>query len=406
MSSEDLEHGHGAHRARNPMMTAGTVSEAWLGGVLDIAVDGIIVIDEQARILVFNKACQDLFGYEADEMLGKNISILMPPEYSAHHDNYLSSYRDTGEKRIIGIGREVAAMHRDGTVFPVELSVGEALTSQGRQFIGILRDLRTRKAFEKRLGQLQAQVLHMARLNALDEMGAVMAHELNQPLTALMLYLQALSRTIGPPVAAEEGGFAAEVTLAQSVLDKALKEAQRAASIIQRMRSMVEKKRAEFDWVDLRRVVRDAVEHTAFVAQGVTVPIQTSLPDDALVVEADAVQIQQILVNLLRNAIEVTKERDERWIKVTLMSSETHAYVHVQDSGSGIPSEVAQNMFRSFTTTKKTGMGLGLAISRSLAQNHGGDLVVDAGGPQPDGSTRGAIFTLSLPLGPHEKDAG
>ncbi|MBV6656563.1 MAG: PAS domain S-box protein, partial [Devosiaceae bacterium] len=121
-----------------------SVSEVRLDSLLDTAVDGIILIDDEMKILVFNSACEELFGYSADEVIGSNVSMLMPREYAAEHDGYVERYMSTGEKRIIGIGREVRGQHRDGSDFPLELSVGEALTPAGRQFVGIVRDLRPR----------------------------------------------------------------------------------------------------------------------------------------------------------------------------------------------------------------------------------------------------------------------
>eukprot|EP01037_Dinobryon_pediforme_P043976 gene43976-55409_t len=188
--------------------------------------------------MVYYIACEALFGYPAGEVVGRNIRMLMPPEFADHHDRYIGNYLDTGERRIIGIGREVKGRHQDGTIFPLELSVGEAFTPAGRQFIGILRDLRQRKTVEQRLNQLQAQLINMARIQAVDEMGAAVAHELNQPLTAVILYLQAVTRKItsqpdqpllpdGPIV---------------DILQKAVREAERAGSIIQRMRQLVERR--------------------------------------------------------------------------------------------------------------------------------------------------------------------
>ncbi len=365
-----------------------TPSEARFASVLDTAADGIVVIDEEGRILAFNKSCEKLFGYSAPEVIGQNVKVIMPPSYARDHDSYIRHYRDTGEKRIIGIGREVSGLHRDGTVFPVELSVGEARSADGRQFIGILRDLRPRKQVEQRLSHLQAQVMHMTRLSAMDEMGAAMAHELNQPLTALMLYLQAVMR----PLKASEGPVPTEKVI--GIMQKALAEAERAGGIIQRMRQMVEKREPERSHVDLRTVIDDAVDLTDFVAQGSKVQIRRNYGRHPLMVDVDPIQIQQIAINLLKNAVEVARESRGRWVEVSLERTADRALMRVSDSGPGISEEAAQSLFRTFSTTKKSGMGLGLAISRSIAQNHGGDLGVD-----PGGNGRGATFTLSLPLG-------
>lgn len=364
-----------------------TVSEARLLSVLNTAVDGIVVIDEMGRILMFNKACETLFGRPASEVVGRNVSIIMPADYAAEHDRYLSNYRSTGERRIIGIGREVRGRHSDGTVFPVELSVGEAKTPAGRQFIGIIRDLRQRKATEERLNQLQAQLVHMARINAMDEMGAAIAHEINQPLTAVMLYLQAVRRRLGSRADVD--------ATALDVLDRAVKEAERAGSIIQRMRQMVEKRDPHRTPADLGALIGEALDLTLVGITATNVDVRRHIQPDMPRVEIDVVQIQQVIVNLIRNAVEAVRDRGERWIAISARIESDQAIVEVTDSGPGIPPDSVRTLFKAFSTTKRTGLGLGLAISRSIAQNHGGDLSVEAGG----GDTgRGARFRLSLPL--------
>lgn len=365
-----------------------TVSEARLLSVLDTAVDGIIVIDDRARVLVFNKACETLFGYTSEEMIGRNLKMIMPADYADHHDGYVRHYVETGEKRIIGIGREVRGMHRDGTVFPLELSVGEAQTPDGRQFIGVLRDLRARKAVEQRLNQLQAQLVNLARVNAMDEMGAAIAHELNQPLTAVMLYLQAILRK------KRDGAPIPDESLSE-ILAKALREAERAGSIIQRMRQFVEKREPERQQVDLEILIDEALELTLLGHDVAGVEVKRERAVGLPAVEVDPVQIQQILCNLVRNGLEALRGREPRWLKVATRVAGTSVQVVVQDSGPGIPRDAAQNLFKAFSTSKRTGLGLGLAISRSIAQNHGGDLSVD-----PGGEGRGATFFLSLPLTP------
>lgn len=366
-----------------------TVSEARLLSVLDTAVDGIIVIDDKARILIFNKACERLFGYTAQEVVGQNIKMIMPTDYADDHDDYLSNYRNTGVRRIIGIGREVRGAHRDGTVFPVELSVGEAQTPDGRQFIGILRDLRSRKEAEQRLNQLQTDLLHMARVSAMDEMGAALAHELNQPLTAVMLYLQAISRSYSK--ARDQGAQVDFDQAMRPILDKAVKEAERAGHIIQRMRQFVEKREPERRLLDLNALVDDAVELTLLgYRRGTKVSRQFQDPLPQVLV--DAIQIQQIVVNLVRNALEAVKTSQNPSIRISTLAEGRNVHLIVADNGAGIPQDALPNLFKAFSTSKRTGLGLGLAISRTIAQNHGGDLLVD-----PGGQGRGAAFTLVLP---------
>jgi two-component system sensor kinase FixL len=367
-----------------------TVSDARLDSVLDTAVDGIVVIDESGRILVFNQACEKLFGWSEEEVRGRNISMLMPDDFATEHDAFISNYMGSGIRKIIGIGREVRGQHRNGTAFPVELSVGEAMTPDGRQFVGFLRDLRPRKEAEQRLNQLQTDLLHMARVSAMDEMGAALAHELNQPLTAVMLYLQAISRANAREAARQGGGGFSENT--KLILDKAVREAERAGNIIQRMRQFVEKREPERRLLDLNPLVDDAVELTLLGHRRGTRVVRT-FADNLPQVLVDPVQIQQIIVNLVRNALEVVKNVDSPEIRVTTRIGDDVVEMAVEDNGPGIPADAMPNLFRAFVTSKRTGLGIGLAISRTIAQNHGGDLTVD-----PGGGGRGACFVLQLPI--------
>ena len=362
--------------------------ESLLLSVLDTAVDGIIIIDQHARILVYNQACERLFGYAATEALGQNVRLIMSTEFSRHHDRYIADYLSTGRRRIIGIGREVTAQRRDGTVFPVDLSVGEAMTSEGRRFIGIIHDLRQRRANEERLNQLQANMVHMARVSTMDEMGAALAHELNQPLTALMLYIQAVERACGrldPP------GLIPENVLA--ILHKAVREAERAGNIIQHMRQFVEKRNPQRRLVEINPLVEDALELTQFGTRPGSTKVKCDFEADLPQVLVDPVQIQQILVNLTRNALEAVKGRPQPEIAITTCRAEKGIAIRVEDNGPGIRAEAIPDLFKAFASSKSQGLGLGLAISKAIAQSHGGTLEVD-----PGGKGRGARFTLSLPL--------
>src|SRR4051794_35439757 len=159
------------HPRSNGASRQATVSDVQLASVLDTAVDGIIVIDEAATILMFNKACERIFGYEAGEVVGHNVAMLMPNELATQHSWYVDSYKTSGQRRVIGNGREVRGRRKDGSLFPIDLSVGEANTPAGRQFIGILRDITARVEDERRLNELQSELIRLARISALDEMG-------------------------------------------------------------------------------------------------------------------------------------------------------------------------------------------------------------------------------------------
>ncbi len=363
-----------------------TLSEARLESVLETAPDGIVVMDEDSRILVFNKACETLFGYFAHEVLGENVKMLMPQDHGARHDLYVQRYRATGERRILGIGREVEGRRKDGSLFPLDLSVGEAMTPNGRQFIGVIRDLSARRDTERRLADVQAELVRLTRVSALDEMGSAIAHELNQPLTAIMLYLQAAERE----VARLEEGSPSRGHRAGELLAKVTREAQRAGSIIQRVRQLVEKRAPERRIVDLNAVVDEVLE-LAFLGRRRGVALDR-FAQDLPGVSVDPVQIQQVALNLVRNAIEACRTAPEPRVEVRTRREGEHVLLIVHDNGPGIPAERMQSLFQPFKSESGRGMGIGLSISRAIAQSHMGELLVD-----PGGNGVGASFTLRLP---------
>src|ERR1700758_3815382 len=164
-------------------------SELRLRSILDTVPDAIVVIDAQGIIQSFSPAAERLFGYASAEVIGHNVSVLMPSPYREAHDGYLERYLRTGERRIIGIGRIVTGRRKDGETFPMELQVGEFTFAGGRYFTGFVRDLTERRDAERRIQDLQAELLHASRLSAMGQMASTMAHELNQPLTAVTNYL-------------------------------------------------------------------------------------------------------------------------------------------------------------------------------------------------------------------------
>jgi two-component system, LuxR family, sensor kinase FixL len=371
-----------------------TVADFQLQAVLATAVDGIIVIDAQASILMVNAACERMFGYAAHEVIGQNVSLLMPQTGSDWHDPFAEVYRRSGERPGVGASPEVRGRRKDGSFFQIDLSGGEASTPEGLQFVGILRDVTARVEAERRLNELQADLIRLARVSALDEMGLALAHELNQPLTAIMLYLQAAAREFSRRQAADGD------QTAQLILEKARREAHRAGSIIQRLRQLSEKRAPERRSTDLNTIVEDAVDLT-LVGHDRSVQILRNYADNLPTIEADQVQIQQVVVNLVRNALEAVRGRRNAEIVVSTCVEDRHVLLSVTDNGPGIAPEHHVDLFRAFKTGKQRGMGLGLAISRTIVQSHGGELLVDPGG---DG--HGASFVVRLPLSGDFRDAG
>ncbi len=361
------------------------VSSSCLHSVLDTAVNGIIVIDDNATVLIYNRACERLFGYTSDEVVGKNVKLLMPEPVASQHDQFILNYLKTGAAKVVGIGREVIARHKDGTEIPIELSVGEAQTESGHQFIGVLKDLRATKEYEERLRVLQSNLVTMTRVNALDEMGAAIAHEVNQPLTALMLYLQTATRR------AKSGDAPDEAMV--SLMEKAVSEAERAGQIIQRMRTFVERQAPQCIGTGLASLIDDCIELVRVGHEDNDVEFLSTFSDYDYQLELDSVQVQQILVNLIRNAGEAVKEQVVKQVVVSVERDNDNVFVKVSDTGPGLDEEAVSHLFKAFTGTKRRGLGIGLAISRSIAQNHGGDLLVE---PYEEG--KGATFTLRLPV--------
>ena len=368
------------------------VSSSCLHSVLDIAVNGIIVTNDTGIILVYNRACEDLFGYKNEDVIGESVNMLMPSSIAEHHDSYIKRFLETREAHVVGIGREVTGRHKDGSLIPLELSIGEAETEEGHQFIGVLKDLRPVKEYEERLRVLQSNLVTMTRVNALDEMGAAIAHEVNQPLTALTLYLQTATRRVK--------NYEEQDAVLASMMEKAAVEAERASSIIQRMRNFVERQVPKKKGTVLAQLIEDCIELVRVGRESDETEFHSNFHDFDFLLDVDPVQIQQILVNLIRNAAEAVKEQPVKQVVVNVEHDEANVFVKVSDSGSGVKEEAVNHLFKAFSGTKRRGLGIGLAISRSIAQNHGGDLLLE---PYEEG--KGATFTLRIPIASTSNDA-
>src|SRR6185437_9467868 len=203
--------------------------EAHLQSILDTIPDAVVVIDERGLVQSFSAAAERLFGWSAPEVIGRNVNMLMPSPYREAHDSYLARYMRTGERRIIGIGRVVVGLRRDGSTFPMELSVGEIKVASHRFFTGFVRDLTERQQTEARLQELQSELVHVSRLTAMGEMASALAHELNQPLSAIANYLRGSRRLL-------EKGDPADLPRLAEALDRAGDQALRAGDVIHRLR--------------------------------------------------------------------------------------------------------------------------------------------------------------------------
>jgi two-component system, LuxR family, sensor kinase FixL len=499
---------------REDLVTERDWSELF-SATLDAAVDGVVVIDDTGRILRVNRATERLFGWPSGGLVGRPIETLMPEPHATEHGRYVSRYLDGGEARIIGIGREVQGKRHDGSLFPIELAVGEGRTDHGRIFVGLIRDLSERKsmeselergqvalqrmldnaliataivdaegrfrqlnaAWERVLGRPQRELLgaglleftepdgqdalatcfaalcdgtkeltledyacvradgevrrgslylaavreptpqrpevvvqmvdrsqeilaerelraarerlaHMNRLGTLGEMAAGIAHEVNQPLGAIANYAEAGRRL------QETGGSEARVG---EVLERISAQARRAGEVIRRLRSLARGDGGGRQVVEVNELVRGAVRLAEIEPRSAGARVELDLAAGLPEVLADPVQLQQVLLNLLRNGLEAERELEPRGslpaLRVRTRLKGDDIVVSVRDRGAGVSPDVAREIMSPFVTTKGTGMGMGLAICQSIVSSHGGRLWF---APNADGP--GTEFFFSLPI--------
>jgi two-component system sensor kinase FixL len=358
--------------------------EVHLQSILDTVPEAMIVIDEHGVMHSFSSAAERLFGYAAAEVLGANINMMMPSPYRENHDRYLERYLRTGEKRIIGTGRVVVGARKDGSIFPMELAVGEMRSDKSRFFTGFIRDLTERQEVEARLQELQSELVHISRLTALGEMASALAHELNQPLSAIANYMKGSRRLL-------QDRTDEQSIMIREAMDKAAEQSLRAGNIIRRLRDFVARGETERRIESLKKLLEEA-SALALVGtrdRGVRVIYRFDPGLDLVLV--DKVQIQQVILNLVRNAIESMEQSDRRELTIaTERDADGMAAVKISDTGTGISPDVASQLFQPFITTKQHGLGVGLSISRTIVESHGGRITV---GPNPQGGT---IFRFTV----------
>lgn len=365
--------------------------ETHLRLILNTIPDAMILIDDRGLIRAFSPTAERLFGWSVDEAIGQNVSVLMPSPHREAHDGYLQRYYRTGERRIIGLGRIVVGQRRDGSTFPMELSVGEMRTDEGRFFTGFVRDLTERQQAEARMQELQSDLVRVSRLTALGEMASALAHELNQPLTAITNYLKGGKRLL------ESRGMGEDrITVA---IGQAADQALRAGVIIRRLREFVSRGETERRIEDLSKLIEEASALALVGAREHGIRVRFSVDPAVDRVLADKVQIQQVLLNLIRNAIDAMDEAPKRELAITVTTVDSDfARVSLADTGAGIAEELADQLFQPFVTSKRTGMGVGLSISRTIVETHGGRIWFE---PNPGGGT---VFHFTLQRARLEED--
>ena len=342
--------------------------EQHLRSILEAVPDAMIIIDEAGVISSFSAAAERLFGYTEADVLGRNVRILMPGPDQQRHDSYLSNYLLTGIRNVIGSVRSTTAMRRNGESFPIELAVGETLSSGQRIFTGFIRDLTQRRNTELRLQELQSELIHVSRLSAMGTMASTLAHELNQPLTAITNYLETTRDML-------TDRDLVDLDLVQTALDEAAEQSIRAGHIVRRLRDFVARGHVEQRGEPLNALVREAANLGLLGAREAGVEVVMALCDDTAIVRADRVQIQQVIVNLVRNALQAMSASETRVLTISTHPAPEKPgcmEVTISDTGEGLSSAMSDRLFQAFATTKSDGMGLGLSICRTIIEAHDG----------------------------------
>lgn len=353
--------------------------------LITAAADGILVVDAAGLVQVYNAACEQIFGYPARDVVGRSVSMLLPPDYQAKYNTYLETARLTGRERTFDSTMTVVGQRRDGTTFPMHLSIGEGSSPDGNILVVIVRDMTERQNSERRAQELQQELLHVSRLSAMGEMSSALAHEVNQPLAAISNYLKAAQRTLATHTDLSS-------LKVRDMLEKAIAQTTRAGQVIRRLRDFIEKGITDREVEDLNLVINEAMGLALLGAVEAGVHATVVLDPAGPRVLIDKIQIQQVVLNLVRNSIEALQETTRRELTIRTSVEGDYAQVTVTDTGPGLAPEVAARLFEPFVTTKGAGMGIGLSISKTIIEGHGGRLWAT---PNLD---TGVAFHFNIPL--------
>jgi two-component system, LuxR family, sensor kinase FixL len=363
-----------------------------LQSIVNAIPDAIITISRDGFIDFFNPAAEQMFGYRADEVIGQNVKILMPSPYREQHDGYLSRYLTTGEKRILGVGRVVVGKRKDGSTFPMELAVGEASMAGRPVFAGLIRDISERRAMERQLHEVQADLIHVSRLSAMGDLAAALAHELNQPLTAINNYVLSAQRLLqGDPEQRKR---------VSDILTKTAEQAMRAGEIIRHLRNFIQRHEPEREPLDIHKVIDEATALAFIGMREKNIEVAYERTTDIPPVTIDKIQIQQVIINLIRNGVDAMDGMKQRKLTLATKIEADEIRISIADTGCGVSPEVTDRLFLPFVTTKSEGLGVGLSISRTIVEDHGGTLWFESN------ADSGTTFHLTLPIGRDNGNGG
>ncbi len=362
---------------------------AVLDSIFNATIEGIVTINQWGTIISTNKAMTTLFGYQQQELIGANISILVPSLHKKQHDYYIKKYLETNISHIIGKVREIEGQCKNGSLLPLDLSIAEFEINRQQYFTGILRDISERKQKEIKDKEHLAELAHVTRLGLMGEVASGIAHEVNQPLTAIGAYTQTCLDLVNNKTC--------DLSILTEILQKIKKQSIRAGQIIHQLRNLVSSKNTKKSETDINTLITDAVDLCKFDSKQADIIIKYKLASNLPNLFIDAVQIEQVLLNLIKNAFDVLHQipnHKQRLLEIqTYLTHDHNIEVRIKDFGPGLDEAEQANIFIPFYTSKKTGMGMGLSISRSIVEAHGGILRFNSK------KGFGTTFYFILPIG-------
>jgi PAS domain S-box-containing protein len=362
--------------------------EAQLNSIFNAAVEGIITINETGTIESINAAVIDVFGFKEDELVGSNVSKIIPIPHRDLHNSYLKNYIKTGISKQIGIVRELQGIRKNDSLVPLEISIAEYKINNKRYFTALIRDVSERKRKEQLEKQHFNELAHVARLGLMGELASGIAHEINQPLTAIAAYSQVSVRLI------EDDN--PDLKTIHETLQKIVEQALRAGEIVRRMREFISNHNKHVSTIEINQLARDAVELCSDDCNQLAIKVEFDLEQNMPMVSIDHIQIEQVLINLIKNSIDALSGMPDE--KLRLLTIQTHLIdeqsieVRVKDNGPGMDKAEMDQIFNPFYTSKENGMGMGLSICRSIIEAHYGILRFNSE------KSIGSTFYFTLPL--------
>ncbi|MHC4876701.1 MAG: two-component system sensor histidine kinase NtrB [Planctomycetota bacterium] len=389
--------------------------------VFESASDAIVTLDQHGHILYVNAGVQHVFGHSPEQLTGQSLERLIPGDVQSSLATDLRRFVRTGLRQSAWSGMRTRGRHRDGHEFPIEVSFGAMRLPDGSyRFTGIIRDVTQHVEKEITERQQLSELAHQQRLRAVNEMATGLAHELNQPLQAICLQADAAAQLCpeclpqtdsdAPPTSDDTSGLSAVSTELRDALTEIADQAERASRIIRAVRELVRRNEPRRETVSLSSLVEAVLPICELSAERAGIELAVRVPPNLPQVRVDSVQIEQVLVNLIQNAVEAMERTvsGPRLIELSATPGspastfaesveERCVTVAVRDYGTGLPDGIRQQVFENFFTTRPDGVGLGLAICRTIVEDHGGR--ISAADAEP-----GAEFTFTIPTAPPLED--